>query len=566
MKIVARAHGQAGYALLLVMLFTTGALIVLASVLKWSSAKAFQTSRQNQFSQSICAAEAAVEKAGGRMSSDYQNLGSSALDNNLSTYRSLIPTSADAAQLGEYQFMNSQASPNVLDVTRLMGWAYYPLTSTFSGLQGRAATYRLTAFARNSSSAIKVAEGVQADLQFASIPIFQYAAFYAQDLEICPGGNLGISGRIHSNQNIYLQPAGTLTIDGRVTAANGIFETKSPLDPSSRTLGTIVYNSERNRGLKTLNVPVGMDTSPAALHQLLEWPPSGESSTSLIGQQRYCNKADMIILINDSGWIARSGAYNGFATILPGSLIDDFLKTDITFFNKRENKTVRATQIDIGRMNGDQSALSSYLGRVVRTLWIWDYRSQTTSTESGVRLVNGQNLPSWGLTVATPNPLYVLGHYNAPGLYLGTTNTSTTYPASLVADAVTFLSRTWSDRSSSSSLSSRHGDNTTYNAAVLTGIVPSGGGYYSGGYENAIRLLEDWSSRTMTFNGSIVVLFNSQIATAPWGASGDVYIVPSARNWSFDQNFLDMSKLPPSTPELRTTIRARWTNLAMRTR
>ena len=34
--------------------------------------------------------------------------------------------------------------------------------------------------------------------------------------------------------------------------------------------------------------------------------------------------------------------------------------------------------------------------------------------ESGVRLVNGTNLPPQGLTVATPSPVYILGDYNVP--------------------------------------------------------------------------------------------------------------------------------------------------------
>jgi hypothetical protein len=55
--------------------------------------------------------------------------------------------------------------------------------------------------------------------------------------------------------------------------------------------------------------------------------------------------------------------------------------------------------------------------------------------------IAGVNQPS-GFTVATPNPLYVWGNYNCPNsAYLGTTNTTTDYPASLVSDALTILSQ-----------------------------------------------------------------------------------------------------------------------------
>ena len=217
-------------------------------------------------------------------------------------------------------------------------------------------------------------------------------------------------------------------------------------------------------------------------------------------------------------------------------------------------------EIDVIKFNNNYAALAALLGRNPKSIYVADLRTQTAATESGVRLVNGQTIPSAGLTVATPNPLYVKGHFNAYSAHLGTTNTTKAIPASLVADAITILSGNWNDGNSGSTLGSRTASDTTINAAVLTGIVPTGNGYYSGGAENSIRLLEDWSNKTLTFNGSTVVLFYSQFATAPWGASQDVYN-PPIRNWSFDRNFIDPAKLPLGTPELRTLFRGEVTTL-----
>jgi uncharacterized membrane protein (Fun14 family) len=190
---------------------------------------------------------------------------------------------------------------------------------------------------------------------------------------------------------------------------------------------------------------------------------------------------------------------------------------------------------------------------------VGDFRTQPANTESGVRIVFGQTLPPYGLTIATPNPLYIEGNYNVPDAYVGTTNTSGSLPASVVTDAITLLSDNWDDTNSASSLGSRVATSITVNAAVIAGIVPSGGGYYSGGVENFFRLLEDWSSQTVTFNGSIVALFPSQIATAPWGLvpNNQVFGTP-VRTYGFDVNFKDYTKLPPGTPELRTLIRSQW--------
>src|SRR6185436_1289326 len=109
-----------------------------------------------------------------------------------------------------------------------------------------------------------------------------------------------------------------------------------------------------------------------------------------------------------------------------------------------------------------------------------------------------------GLTIATPDPLYVQGNYNLACV-----------PACLAGDAVTVLSTAWNDTNGAYSLSARIAANTTINAAVITGIVPTGSGSYSGGCENSLRLLEDWSGKTFTFKGAIAVLYYSQDATAP---------------------------------------------------
>ena len=139
-------------------------------------------------------------------------------------------------------------------------------------------------------------------------------------------------------------------------------------------------------------------------------------------------------------------------------------------------------------------------------------------------------------------------------------NTTTyTKPAALIGDAITILSSAWNDANASQPIASRVAGNTTVNAALLGGIVPTTVGAYSGGVENFTRFLEDWSGKFLTYNGSMVVMYPSVTATAPWGGA-DVYS-PPARLWAFDQNFLDVAKLPPSTPTARGLIRGRWSTI-----
>jgi hypothetical protein len=370
---------------------------------------------------------------------------------------------------------------------------------------------------------------------------------------------MNITGRVHSNAQMYTQPQATLNYLSHVTAAGRITIGKSPLDPTSRTPGTVNFLAEHDGGVSALTLPIGTNNTPSAVHAVVEMPPTGESATSLIGQQRYYNKADIIILVSNTTVTAKLGSFNNFATTIPNSQVTNFLTTTKSFVNVREGKTIKAVEIDIGKFktwSNGTNAYRSLKSQDVSSIYVADLRTQTSTTESGVRLVNGATLPTLGLTVATPNPVYIQGHYNSPSATRGTTNTAGTLPASVVGDAITILSGAWLDADDDSALSARDASDTTVNAAFLAGIVPSNGTSYSGGVENFPRFLEEWSGRTFTYNGSMVVMFPSQIATAPWGGS-NVYGAPS-RNWAFDLNFMDAAKLPPGTPQLLTIIRAKW--------
>jgi hypothetical protein len=283
-----------------------------------------------------------------------------------------------------------------------------------------------------------------------------------------------------------------------------------------------------------------------------------------MGKERYYNKADMVIKVTDSGVTVTSGSINSFATSVPASQYANFINTTTTFYNKRELKTIKTTQIDVGKLrswNQTNTLLRSVVPTAdIRTIYVADTRSQTSTTESGVRLVNGQTLLPQGLTIATPNPLYIKGHYNAPAANVGTHNTDNTVPASIVADAVTVLSTAWNDANGGLALSSRVAASTTVNAALLAGIVPTTPSSYSGGVENFPRFLEDWTSKTLTYSGSMVVLFESRIATALWrgtGATIGIYNAP-VRDWAFDTAFRDPNRLPPGCPSVRALIRGKW--------
>lgn len=559
MKITTNRCRRRGYALLAALVFGAISLAALGGALTWTATNASLTERNNRYFTALAAAEAATEKTLARLSSDYQNYGEATVYSSLDTYRALLPASSESDYWNGFTFSNGAGGTNQVHISRLSAWGYTNLTSQYTGLRGLAATYRLISNATIDARPNPVVAALKQEIQLASIPIFQFAIFYSVDLEINPGPAMTVTGRVHSNAALYTEPVNSVTYREHVTAVGDIRLHKSPLDPTSRSVGTVNFQSEHDGRVSALTLPIGTNNSPAAVQAVLEVPPTSESSSSLMGKQRYYNKADIILLVSNTTVTAKSGRYNGFATTIPSAQVSSFLATNISFSNRREGKTVQAVEIDVAKLktwSETNTVIRSTLGRDINAVYIADKRSLTSGQQSGLRLINGQTLPTGGLTVATPNPLYVKGHYNAPSAHLGTTNTSNTRPASLVADAITVLSANWNDANSSSSLSSRVAANTTVNAAFLAGIVPSNGTYYSGGVENFPRFLENWSGRVFTYNGSMVVMFHSQFATAPWGGS-DVYNAPS-RNWTFDLNFMDATKLPPGTPQLLTTIRGQW--------
>lgn len=552
----------AAYTLLIVMMFATVSLLVLGSALNWCMTNAKLNDRNNQFFSTSAAAEAATEKVLANLTRDFSQQGESLVFANLDAYRATVPTVAENPAWSGFTFNDASGHNDRTHVVRVAAAAYVPLQSQYQGIYGLASTYRVVSNARMLGTAHNITAGIKQDVQLASIPVFQFAIFYAMDLEMNPGPNMNITGRVHGNQNINMQPINTLTFQSHITAAGQLIQNKHTNDPSSRSLANsqVVFQGEHDAGTGSLTLPIGTNNSPTAVQAILDVPPLGEDANSAMGRQRFHNKADMVVLVSNTTVTVKSGLFNNFSTTVPESEWSSFINTSVTFYNKREARTVKTTEIDVGKLkswSATNTNIKPALGnRDVRSVYIADMRSQSGSTESGVRVKNGQTLPSLGLTVATPNPLYVQGHYNAPAAHLGTSNTSQTLPAALIGDSINVLSTAWSDGNSASNLSSRAAANTTVNAAFMAGIVPSNGTSYSGGVENFPRFLENWGGDTLAYNGSMVVMYYSRYATAPWGTS-DVYSPPT-RQWTFDLNFMDVTKLPPGTPEVRALIRGEW--------
>ncbi len=192
-----------------------------------------------------------------------------------------------------------------------------------------------------------------------------------------------------------------------------------------------------------------------------------------------------------------------------------------------------------------------------------------------LKLVNGglNQLPSngpQGLTVASENPVYVQGNYNACGTptqsctsngFSGSNHRS----AAIIADAVTLLSRHWNDGNSfvnPHNVSGRTAQTTWYRMGVISGKginfpFPNNNSGdpvnfgSDGGAHNFMRFLENWGSATFNYTGSMVSLYTSRQAVGSWKCCGGSVYTPPGRSVFFDEEFLDPTLLPPRTPMFR---------------
>jgi hypothetical protein len=566
-----------GYALILTLGFVAISVLILASLGRWNTTSTTITARNNAFNSTVAAAEGATEVVIAQMNYDFLH---QALVNNINNYNTLLPSGLIANDWpATYEFSDGHGHKNITDVV-CTGWQQWTnVDSSFGGLYGMVNSYQVTSNAKKLTGPYAVSAGVRQTIQLASIPVFQFAIFYTMDLEINPSPAMIINGKTHSNGDIYTAPSTSLLYMDMVSAAGNIYNHRSTNDLSGGKAVAPVYADGKTTQAGSLTMPVGVDNNPTNVVAILDIPPVGENPTSPMGQQRYYNKSDLVIITTTTNVSVLFNGYEDGTTFQ--SLSNDvtgggglsgfsFINTNTPFYDYREGKSILATEINIQALTNWMTSGAGYsINQIVQartkhqinTIYVDDQRSAAGKL-TAVRVTNGQYLPGDGLTLATPLPLYVKGNYNAPDLTVGLTNTSQTVPASLVSDAVTILSSSWVDTATGTvNLGLRQAADTTVNAALLSGIVPSvtinGQAHYSGGVENYTRFLEDWSNNTFTYNGSMVVMFPSRYATGYFISPG-TYYRPPKRDWAFDTNFLDMNKLPPATPQVKRLQRSAW--------
>jgi len=190
-------------------------------------------------------------------------------------------------------------------------------------------------------------------------------------------------------------------------------------------------------------------------------------------------------------------------------------------------------------------------------------------------IMAGANANTGGFTLASENPVYIMGDYNSNSTDTtwNSTPTDTTghSAASVIADAVTLLSDNWVTGTTANSgdlnsfngptsyasrvaatsyyrLAIAGGKNINFPQPTWTGVANDFG--TDGGTHNFLRYIENWGGQTLNYKGSIVSMYYATYGTGIYKCCTIVYSPPT-RNYSFDSDFTVPSGLPPGTPLFR---------------
>jgi len=467
---------------------------------------------------------------------------------------------------------------------------------------------------------------------------WRYMMFYVDDLELQPSASLSITGPIHTNNSLYIGTSNVST-NSRVEYSADYVNGYSPYDPRYPATGSAPSFAKSDPSLALSDCPPyqvapyvpfgwnltlnssGVSVNDDGYREIIERPSSG--TDPLAGVRMY-NQAGLAIIINSTNTAANVNTITAvYPTVSPspaatptnsvmntingivstGSSSSSTLASSYAFYDNRETAYVKAINVDVYQLAKAVNANSIpnwngvlYISDAGATTYNVDGTVRTAGTSTSVtcngvtasttkrciRLINAGILPTGGLTIATDNPVYIVGDYNvnpngstsgssAPAsaptppsdvtTYTSPTVSGTQKYAAIYCDAITLLSKNWTDNNSTGNVTpqSRWGYNTTVNTCVVAGNTASSTGVYGGGGENFFRFLEDWghNNNTFTYYGSMVQLYRPQQGIGAWSGSGNTYKAPALK-WYYDSTLLTAGT-PPGNMDIAAYLQQqRW--------
>jgi len=374
------------------------------------------------------------------------------------------------------------------------------------------------------------------------------------------------------------------TADEQIDAQNNIYRSLIIPPPDKSSYGTV---GSEYPNVSSVAPPAGVDDPVIAVQRAYNRATlflTVTNPTAFVWEKKYKNTVTGVVTIVDvtpdfagvvTPWNVSGGAWIT-GTVYNSKAVWDF----------REGENVRVTEVDIGVLKTRIDALraavtdpanAAYLG--FQGLFYINFMQGSAAAPSAVRLINAASLPyadtlasiapptksntngQGGFSLATNGGIYIKGNYNittptgAGGVAIyprrSPAGAPGVVPSMLMGDVITLLSDNWNDANAAGLIGTRMATCTvtpgtiTVNAGLLTGNTRTTSFRYSGGAQNLVRYLEDWTGLNVNFVGSMARVFQPTKFTTIFGGVGSTYWAP-ARSWSFDHNILLYN--PPGTP------------------
>jgi hypothetical protein len=583
-----------------VVVLTTALFIGLASLLNWSTNGYRHATRAVTHARLFYAAESGLQYAAGKFK---------LLPRGGNFDRSLLSNEFVAIVASNFpsdiRLVKFNMNDSVTNATVMLG--------KYKGLYQIEAVYDIRCRVCDKNDTTHVVE-LQLKMGSLFISPFQFGVFYDENLEIHPGADMIISGRVHCNQNIYMWPTKTLKFNDAISCvgsfiqgydagwsifsssrdqgqiyvatnvagttryvklgkrlSNGVefdtsvsgatateyFDTYSPLWASTSLTRLRSRVLDSTHGTDALTLP--FEGAEDYTRVLIEPPVNGE--TVDVARVRMANRAAFLIETNNILYYQTGPITNSeytTRTAINNVYSNSFATRTNFFWNGRQDYTINPLDFNMNAFN--TWVASGNCPSAAR-----DEFNNSANSRSGIIYINPSEIgnrtyKSTNAAVrlihaaALPRPLtFATPH----AVYIKGdynikigTTANTNYPSAILGDCFTPLSSAWNDKKNITN-NLVVASNTTYNTALIVGNSTST--YMNttgGGLHNLPRFLEAWSGKTITINGSMVCLYPANKERAQHVDNNSDYYMPPTRNYLYDTRLGRYETSPPGVPNI----------------
>ncbi|MDZ4816387.1 MAG: hypothetical protein SGI71_09000 [Verrucomicrobiota bacterium] len=404
---------------------------------------------------------------------------------------------------------------------------------------------------------------LQREFVYRAQPICNYALFTHGNVLVSNVVGLSVPGPVHANGKITVDGSSASTWAGQVTAVTGF---QLALSSNNLAWATNIGFTSVPALASTITDPITVtadisDTNPNndGSRELIETPILQTNLTSHVDVNasfRLYNQAGLKVIHSTQGtkfftldgieistnsgaiYTVMTNVFSGKGKIMDhgADLVMATSEVNISgLFDSSGTPIIPAT-LQTNASFAQNNTLAKSLGVSGKKICtdpllqgkpFWNgiiYISSSSISNGAVKISNATTLPIGGLSIASDSPVYVAGSFNS-----APPKNSSGVPSALIADSVTLLSGAWSATSNDiTSKSSRIASSSIYNVSLVTGAStnPTEGPLFG------VRLLESWTSASLTLKGSIATLYSSSTFKSPPLITA--YDVPLDFKWTME--------------------------------